>query len=202
MKSIVINKIESAKIVAIIRSESSEDVRVTIENLVGAGITALEITSNTPNFCEHITWARSKFSDILIGAGTIINIELAEQAIQAGSQFIVTPNTDKDVIRKAQDNNITTLIGTLTPTEIASAINYGADFIKVFPAGHLGIDYFKAMLGPFRGKRFIAVGAVNISNIASWFLAGAVGVGIGGTLTQGSPESIKDTVHKLLAQLK
>lgn len=202
MKSIVINKIESAKIVAIIRSESSEDVRVTIENLVGAGITALEITSNTPNFCEHITWARSKFSDILIGAGTIINIELAEQAIQAGSQFIVTPNTDKDVIRKAQDNNITTLIGALTPTEIASAINYGADFIKVFPAGHLGIDYFKAMLGPFRGKRFIAVGAVNISNIASWFLAGAVGVGIGGTLTQGSPESIKDTVHKLLAQLK
>jgi 2-dehydro-3-deoxyphosphogluconate aldolase/(4S)-4-hydroxy-2-oxoglutarate aldolase len=202
MKSIIINKIEAAKVVAIVRSESSENARTMIQSLVAAGIVALEITSNTPDFCEHISWARKNYPQTLIGAGTITNVALAEQAMRANSQFIVTPNTDKDVVKAAQDGGNVTLIGAMTPTEIVTGLNYGADFIKIFPAGALGLDYFKALLGPFRGSKFIAVGGINIANVADWFSAGAIGVGVGGSFTQGSPDVIKDTVNKLLLKIK
>ena len=202
MKSSIINHIESAKVVAIIRLDDTDAVRPVIKALIESGISVLEITSNTPSFCEHITWARQNYPDTLIGAGTVITPALAQEAIQAGAQFLVTPNTDIEVLKAAQNAGVVTLMGAMTPTEVAVAVTNGADFVKVFPAGPLGIDYFKALLGPFKGARFLAVASVNTANVADWLKAGAVGVGVGGSFTSGTQEHIKEKVTGLLSQIK
>jgi len=202
MKATIIQKIEAAKVVAIIRSENSLDVRPVIETLIKSGIKALEITSNTPDYCEHISWAREQFPEILTGAGTIISEALAEEACRAGAQFLVTPNMDPEVIAVAKKAGIATLMGAMTPTEIATGLKHGADFIKIFPAGSLGIAYFKALLGPFRGTKFIAVGGINAANAAEWLAAGAVGIGVGGSLTSGTAADLENAVKELLAQIQ
>ncbi|OOQ57739.1 bifunctional 4-hydroxy-2-oxoglutarate aldolase/2-dehydro-3-deoxy-phosphogluconate aldolase [Mucilaginibacter pedocola] len=202
MKDIIIKNIEAAKVVAIIRTDDSESVGATIDSLVAAGITALEITSNTPDFCKHITRARQTHPDVMVGAGTIINPELAKQAIAAGAQFLVTPNMNPDVIAEAKAAEVVTLMGAITPTDIAVGINNGADFIKIFPAGPMGLDYFKALLGPYKGTKFLAVGGIGAANAAEWLAAGAVGIGVGGSVVNGSPEVVKQNVEKLFSKIK
>ena len=201
MSSTIIKKVEAAKVVAIIRTDNSGEVKPAIATLVEAGITALEITSNTPNFTNHIIWARNTFPEILVGAGTIINAKLAEEAIQANAQFLVTPNMNVDVIKVAKDAGVVTLMGAMTPTDVATGIEYGADFIKLFPAAPLGIPYFKALLGPFNGVKFIAVGGVGTVNAAEWFAAGVVGIGVGGAFVKGAPEEMKENIKKLFEQI-
>ncbi|TCC96865.1 bifunctional 4-hydroxy-2-oxoglutarate aldolase/2-dehydro-3-deoxy-phosphogluconate aldolase [Pedobacter psychroterrae] len=202
MKTKTIAHIESAKVVAIIRSDNEKDVRPMLANLIASGITALEITANTPGFCAHILWVKREFPEILVGAGTITTVELAKQAIGAGAQFLVTPNMNADVIGAAKNAGVVSLMGAMTPTEIATGLQQGADFIKLFPAGTLGTDYLKAVLAPFRGCKIIAVGGINAANAAEWLQAGAVGIGVGGTFTTGSKSEIKQSVAALLAQIK
>ncbi len=172
----------AARIVAIIRLKEQSQVGPVVRCLVQGGITALEVTSNTPGFCEEITQARKNYPDVFVGAGTVTSANLAQQAIDAGAQFLVTPNTSKDVVDIAHKNNIPVLMGALTPTEIVNAIEFGADVVKLFPAGNLGIGYFKGIQGPFKGTPFMAVGGINIDNIKEWFDAGAVGAGLGSNL--------------------
>jgi 2-dehydro-3-deoxyphosphogluconate aldolase/(4S)-4-hydroxy-2-oxoglutarate aldolase len=201
MKNIIIENIEAAKVVAIIRLDDSNSVPATINNLVAAGIKVLEITANTPNFCAHISWARTTYPDIAVGAGTIINPDLAKQAIAADAQFLVTPNMNPDVIDTAKAGGVVTLMGAITPTDVAIGINHGADFIKLFPAGPMGLAYFKALLGPYKGTRFIAVGGINTDNVTDWFSAGAIGVGVGGLITDGPADRVKENVEKLLSKI-
>ncbi|WP_104642494.1 bifunctional 4-hydroxy-2-oxoglutarate aldolase/2-dehydro-3-deoxy-phosphogluconate aldolase [Pseudoalteromonas carrageenovora] len=146
--------------------------------LINAGINALEITSNTPGFEHEITKARTAYKNTLIGAGTIINTTLAQQAIDAGAQFIVTPNTNKAVVKLAHQHGLPVLVGALTPTDVAKAIEYNADIIKVFPAGSMGIDYFKALTGPFSEAQLMPVGGVDLDNLTQWFEAGACGAAV------------------------
>jgi 2-dehydro-3-deoxyphosphogluconate aldolase/(4S)-4-hydroxy-2-oxoglutarate aldolase len=180
----IANKIRKEKLVAIIRLDKQKDIASVVKCLISGGVGCLEITSNTPGFTEEISKARAQYPDILIGAGTIINKTLAQQAIEAGAQFLVTPNTDKSIVKIAHKHNLPVLMGALTPTDIAKAINYNADFIKIFPAGTFGIKYFKDLQGPFSDTSFIPVGGINIDNISDWFNAGAIGVGIGNDLTR------------------
>lgn len=202
MRTVIVEKIELAKVVAIVRLDAQPKVEPLVQVLLTAGIQVLEITSNTPGYGEEIWKARRKFPDALIGAGTIINTELAREAISFGAQFIVTPNMQVDVISVAHDANIPVLMGAMTPTEIAVGLNHGADFIKIFPAGSLGLDYFKALRAPFDQARFIAVGGVDHSNAQDWLRAGAVGIGVGGLLTQGTTENIETSVKRLLMAIK
>ncbi|WP_111980028.1 bifunctional 4-hydroxy-2-oxoglutarate aldolase/2-dehydro-3-deoxy-phosphogluconate aldolase [Algibacillus agarilyticus] len=179
-----VDRIAKSRLVAIIRLNNKEDVAGVIACLVAGGITTLEVTANTPGYCEAIAEARAKYPNVLVGAGTITNTERAQQAIDAGAQFIVTPNTEASVITLAHAHNLPVLMGALTPTDIAKAISLKADFIKIFPAGAFGIKYFKDIQGPFSDVPFMPVGGVNINNIAQWFEAGAIGVGVGNDLTQ------------------
>lgn len=191
------NKIGESQLVAIIRLANQDEVASVVQCLVTGGVSALEITSNTPGFAQEITNAREKHSDVLIGAGTIINSTFAKEAIKAGAQFIVTPNTDKSVVKTAHKYGVPVLMGALTPTDIANCIKYNADFIKIFPAGSLGIKYFKDLQGPFSNVPLMPVGGVNIDNIEEWFEAGAVGVGVGNDLTQAA-----NTVEEETALIK
>lgn len=199
----ILNKIIESQLVAIIRLAQQSEVEPVIKCLVEGGITVLEITANTPGYCEEIKKARANFPNILVGAGTVINTERALLAIEAGAQFLVTPNTEKTIVQLAHAKGIPVLMGALTPTDIAQAINYNADLIKVFPAGSLGLKYFKDLQGPFSDIPLLPVGGVNIDNIQDWFAAGATGVGVGNDLTSAvtTPEQQKELVTLVRAYL-
>lgn len=197
LRSNIAQQIKQSQLVAIIRLKQQSDVANVLECLIEGGITSLEITANTPGFCEEIKNARQKYPDALIGAGTVVNASLAKQAIDAGAQFLVTPNTEKSVIEVAHAHGVPVLMGALTPTDIANCINYNADFIKIFPAGSFGIKYFKDLQGPFSGVPLMPVGGVNIDNITDWFEAGAVGVGVASDLCR--PTNTAQEREKLIA---
>ncbi|EAR02025.1 bifunctional 4-hydroxy-2-oxoglutarate aldolase/2-dehydro-3-deoxy-phosphogluconate aldolase [Maribacter sp. HTCC2170] len=196
----VTNIIEKEKIVAIIRLKKQSEVDTVIKGLILGGIKVLEITSNTPGFNKEIKKARDSYPNILIGAGTVVNTSIAKIAIEAGAQFLVTPNTNIDVLTLAHENDVPVLMGAFTPSEICLAIEYGADIIKLFPAGNLGIDYFKAIQGPLNDAKFFIVGGINLENIQEWFKAGVSGVGIGSVLTNSPNEEICEETIKNKAQ--
>lgn len=205
----IVKILKTEKIVAIVRMKEQLEVHAFINSLIKGGIKALEITSNTPCFSEEIANARNRYRqfDVLIGAGTVTNIHIAKEAIKAGAQFLVTPNTNIEVIKVAHAHDIPVLMGAVTPTEVCVAIENGADIIKLFPAGSLGINYFKAIKAPLDKVDFFVVGGINLSNIKDWMEAGAAGVGLGSVLTQttegeGVLEPIESIAKKFIQLIK
>ncbi|MEA1786253.1 bifunctional 4-hydroxy-2-oxoglutarate aldolase/2-dehydro-3-deoxy-phosphogluconate aldolase [Arenibacter sp. GZD96] len=198
MRTAIVTRITQAKLIGIIRLSDRAKIEGILHTLFHAGIKVLEITSNTPQYAEEITKARKRLPDALIGAGTIINEDMAREAIQSGAQFLVSPNVNLNVILAAHQANIPVLTGALTPTEIATALIYKADIIKLFPAGTMGINYLKLIKGPFDTVPFFAVGGISDHNAAEWLNAGAAGIGIGGALTKGSLSEIKFLAEKLV----
>ncbi len=200
--------IAQEKLIAIIRSKSQSNVSIIIEALVSSGIKALEVTSNTVGFYEEIKKARKQYPDVLIGAGTITNLALAKKAVEAGAQFVVTPNTNTEVIRYAHTHGLPVLMGALTPTEICAANEAGADVIKLFPSAiqSFGIPYYKAIRGPLNEITLFAVGGIGLHNIKEWFQAGIQGVGVGGELTtldkNNTVDDIKNTARKMISICK
>ena len=197
--------IKQERAIAIVRTKEQLKIQQLIENLVLGGIRVIEITSNTPGYLEEITKARKRYSDsdILIGAGTVTNVKIANAAIKSGAQFLVTPNTNTDVIALAHDNNIPVAMGAITPTEICLAAEHGADIIKLFPSGNFGISYFKSIKAPLDTITFFVVGGIDLSNIEEWIAAGISGVGLGSALTkvEKAPKgvgNIENTVQKFV----
>ncbi len=191
-KEEILDGLLEEKIVSIIRLKHGEMVSKAIDSLVQGGIKVLEITSNTPNFDIQITSARKRYPDILVGAGTITTQQLAQIAIGAGAQFLVTPNTNRAVVGEAMKGDIPVIMGAFTPTEIANAVSYGADIVKLFPAGQLGISYYKSLRGPFAETMFFAVGGIGIDNMKDWLDAGVDGLGIGSTLVKQEANTQED----------
>lgn len=149
----------------------------------GAGLTALEITFNTPGAAEIIARCRPEVPPgKLLGMGTIRNRAEAEIALAAGAMFLVTPNTDPEVIELAKGRGIPVIAGAFTPTEVYAAWSAGADLIKIFPCGAVGPDYLRELRGPFERIPMVAVGGVNLNNLRDFFAAGAVAVGVGNSL--------------------
>ncbi len=180
----ILEVIKKEKIVVIIRMKQQNQVAKVVEALVAGGIKVLEITSNTPGYAEEIAKARALYPNILVGAGTITNAAKANEAVAAGAQFIVTPNTNVDTIKVSHENNIPILMGAITPSEICLAAESGADVVKLFPAGAMGLKYFKAVKAPLNDIPLFAVGGVNVENTAEWIAAGAEGIGVGGSITK------------------
>lgn len=183
-KEMILHRLLEAKMISIVRLKTGEITSRVIDNLVQGGIKVLEITSNTPNFDIEIAKAREKYPNVLVGAGTITTKELALKAINSGAQFLVTPNTNKEVVDKAIKAEIPVAMGALTPTEISRAVSFGADIIKLFPADQFGIKYYKSLKGPYADTKFFAVGGIGMENMKDWFKAGIDGVGIGSTLVK------------------
>lgn len=172
------------KLVAIIRLKNTSSVQMSLDCLVKGGVKVLELTSTTPDYCEHIRVACKKYPHLLIGAGTILNQAMAEEALNAGAQFLVTPNVNDEVAKVAHANNVPVIMGALTPTEIVQAVKCNADILKIFPAGSMGINYCKALRDPFPEVPMFAVGGIELLNAGKWLKAGMQGVGLGGELVQ------------------
>ena len=139
-----------------------------------------------------------------MGAGTVTTPELVELTARAGGRFIISPDCNPDVIRRTRELDMVSMPGALTPTEVMQAHHAGADFVKLFPIGNLGVAYAKAVMAPISHVKLMAVGGVNETNIADYLKAGMAGAGIGGNLAnkkwieEGRYDLITETARALV----
>ncbi|WP_139995897.1 bifunctional 4-hydroxy-2-oxoglutarate aldolase/2-dehydro-3-deoxy-phosphogluconate aldolase [Paenibacillus paridis] len=171
------------KIVAILRGIEDKDADAAAQALIDGGIHMMEITMNTNGAAAMIERWRTKFDGkAAVGAGTVTDVALAEQAVAAGAQYLISPNLDEEVIAFGRERGLSVWPGVMTPTEIVKAWKAGADAVKIFPMGTLGIGYLQEIRGPLNEIPMIATGGVDLHNIADYFKAGANAVGMGSKL--------------------
>ena len=189
MREQLIQRVLDKKIVAIVRGVYGEDCVNLAKALYEGGIELLEVTfdqskpEELTRTSDSIKLLVERLGDKMVfGAGTVTTIEMLELAKNAGAKFIVSPDTNEEVIRATVAAGMVSMPGALTPTEIVTAHRWGADFVKLFPAGTQGTAYFKAVTAPLNHIRMLAVGGVNEKNIAEFLASGAVGAGVGGNL--------------------
>ncbi|MFC7319558.1 bifunctional 4-hydroxy-2-oxoglutarate aldolase/2-dehydro-3-deoxy-phosphogluconate aldolase [Halobacillus campisalis] len=194
--------LQQAKIIPVIRKASFENINQILSSLYDGGITAIEITAETPDVENLIKEARENHDGLLIGAGTVLDAETARAVIMAGAQFIVSPTVNEQTIRMANRYGIPCISGALTPTEILKAFESGADMIKVFPAGTMGPDYIKNVLGPLPHIPIMATGGIHIDNMAGYFKAGVKTVGIGSQLVSASKLHTEEDYRQLTETAK
>lgn len=177
------NGFSKVPIVGIIRNLSFDTIEKILPIYLSAGLTTIEITMNTQAAEEIIRFAADKYKGQLnVGAGTVCNTDELDMAIRAGSQFIVTPILDPDVVRTCVSRNIPVFPGAYTPTEIYQAWKLGASMVKVYPATSLGPEYIKDVKAPLNKIKLMPTGGINLDNIQTFIKAGADGLGIGSQL--------------------
>lgn len=176
--------LKKSPIIAVVRHVPENKIIKVVEALFKGGIRNVEITfDETSNTSRKIKAVVEEFGDkMFIGAGTVLTIKQAEQAIESGAKFIFAPNLNKKLINFVKDNNILMIPGVFTPTEIYRAHSLGCNIVKVFPANVLGANYIKELKGPMPFIDYIPTGGVNLNNICDFFNTGAIAVGVGSTL--------------------
>jgi 2-dehydro-3-deoxyphosphogluconate aldolase/(4S)-4-hydroxy-2-oxoglutarate aldolase len=205
-KQKVRSRIEEIGIVPVVRASSSREARIAAEAVCKGGIPIVEITMTVPGAIEVIReLTKSAGSEILIGAGTVLNADDARRCLDAGAQFLVSPGFNRATVEFATRESKLIMAGALTPTEIIEAWTAGSDFVKVFPCGQVGgAKYIKALKGPLPQVPLVPTGGVNLSTAAEFIEAGAAALGIGGELVQAEalksnkPELIVETARKFL----
>ena len=183
-KSDVISRITKTGVIPVIRAASADEASRAIDAIKAGGIDIFEITMTVPGAIQLIEkLAASYANDALIGAGTVLDAQTARDCVDAGAQFIISPALNLDTIRFCKESETIVMPGALTPTEIVTAWNAGADFVKVFPASAVGgASYLKAVKAPLPQIRLIPTGGVSLDTAADFIKAGAEAVGVGGEL--------------------
>jgi 2-dehydro-3-deoxyphosphogluconate aldolase/(4S)-4-hydroxy-2-oxoglutarate aldolase len=175
--------IEESGVVAVIRLRDAARLRAVVEALVEGGVVALEVTMTVPGAIGLMSQiAPTLPPGFLLGAGTVLDEETARQAILAGARFVVGPTFKPEVVRLCHRYDVAALPGCLTPTEILTAWETGADIVKVFPSTALGPVYIRDLRGPLPQLRLMPTGGVTLDNAGDWIRAGAVAVGVGTAL--------------------
>src|SRR5213592_3632242 len=190
-------------IVAVVRSQDSQQLVDVVKALADGGITVAEITMTVPGALDVVRQARQMLGDrVLLGAGTILDPETARAAFLAGAEYIVSPTLNLDVIRMCRRYDKIVMPGAFTPTEILAAWEAGADIVKVFPADVVGPAFFKALRGPLPQVRVMPTGGVDLTTAAAFLKAGACCLGVGGQLVD--PKAVVagnfDRIRELAAQ--
>ena len=177
------NSIRKSGVVAVVRTRESDRVTAIAEALLEGGMSAIEITTSVPGAVDVLrTLSGSLGNRVLLGAGTVLDVETAKRFIDAGARFIISPIFRGELLRLCHDNDVAVAPGCFTPTEIFEAWESGADFVNVFPATTLGPAYFRELRGPLPHLPIIPTGGVTLDNVADWIGAGAVAVGVGAAL--------------------
>ena len=179
----IIRLLTEARLIAVIRTNRAEQVQPLCEALLAGGITALEITLTTPKAVEAIRLARAAFgSRAVIGAGTVLTAAAAHEVIAAGAEFVVSPVTRIEIVQAAHSHDCPVMIGAYTPTEMQTAHEAGADFIKLFPADKLGPGYIRSVRGPLPHLKIVPTGGVDLNTTNDFLKAGCVALGVGSSL--------------------
>lgn len=181
-----IEQLIASGLVAVIRRPEPEHVAGIAEALAEGGVGALEITADTPEVNRLIDKLKAKYGErLLVGAGTVLKAEQAEQAIAAGADFILSPNLNEHIVELTVNAGRIAIPGVMTPTELVRANEAGADLLKLFPGGSLGASYIRELQGPLGHLRMIPTGGVTLANAGSYIAAGAVALGLGSALVDG-----------------
>lgn len=198
----ILDEIKHYRLVPVVAIQKVEDAIPTMQALVNGGLPVAEITFRTACAKDAIKLAIEKFPDALIGAGTVINVEQALEAISLGVKFIVSPGLSEEVAKVCKKHNVTYLPGCVTPTEIMKALDLGIEVVKFFPASNYGgLKTIKALAGPFPQVKFMPTGGVNEENIFE-YLADPRIVACGGSfMMKGSFEEIEEKTKHAVALL-
>ena len=204
------DRIAEIGVVPVVRASSSREALIAAEAVCQGGIPIVEITMTVPGAVEVIReLSKSSASEVLIGAGTVLDPETARRCLDAGAQFLVSPGLNLQTVELAVREKILIMAGALTPTEVITAWNAGSDFVKIFPCGQVGgAKYIKALRGPLPQIPLVPTGGVNLNTAAEFIEAGAAALGIGGELVQaealksGKSQVIADNARKFVEIVK
>ncbi|MCC6416872.1 MAG: bifunctional 4-hydroxy-2-oxoglutarate aldolase/2-dehydro-3-deoxy-phosphogluconate aldolase [Gemmataceae bacterium] len=186
-----LRRVLDSGIVAVVRSQDSQQLVDVARALADGGVTVVEITMSVPNALDVVRRVREALGDrVLLGAGTVLDPETARAALLAGAEYLVAPTLNLDVIRLCQRYDKLVMPGAFTPTEILTAWEAGADIVKVFPADVVGPAFFKALRGPLPQVRLMPTGGVDLTTAATFLAAGACCLGVGGQLVE--PKAVAD----------
>ena len=180
----IIKAIEENKIIVILRGFSYDELFKTVCAMRAGGIVCCEVTydslgkTSDSQTAENIARLCADFPDMIIGAGTVLTESQVELTKNAGGKFIISPDTNPEIIKKTRELGLVSIPGALTPSEATLANRSGADFVKLFPNGEVKPTYLKALVAPLSHIRFLAVGGVTAANAADTLAMGAVGIGV------------------------
>jgi Entner-Doudoroff aldolase len=192
---------------AILRTSDRDAVRPALEAAIAGGFRIVEVTLTTPDALEHIA-ALGERHGLLVGAGTVLTVDLAKEAMAAGARFLVSPVVDPAVITFCRQHDLVSVPGTLTPTEMMTAHRAGADLVKLFPGPANGPEFVRAVRGPLPFLRIFPTSGVTEDNIDAWLQAGAFGLGFVGSLFDADDlkqrrfDSITQRAVRMLAKVK
>src|SRR5229473_8422820 len=197
--------IQEVGIVPAVRTSSAEEALFASEVVAKSGIPIVEITMTVPGAIEVISYLAKNLPDVIIGGGTLLDLDTARRCMDVGARFLTSPGLDLEIVEFAAKEKLCVMAGALTPTEVIAAWKAGSDFVKVFPCAQVGGDsYIRALKGPFPKIPLIAAGGVNQQTAANFILAGAVAIGIGRELipkeaVQSRQEGrIRELAHRFL----
>ena len=201
-KTEVLANLKSIGLVPVLRAESVDKALALAEAIAAGGVTVLEITMTVPGAMQVMRKLAETRPDILIGAGTVLDPETARMCILEGAQFVVSPALNVGTIDMCHRYSIAVLPGALTPTEIVTAWQAGADVVKVFPANSMGgASYLKSIKAPLPQVELIPTGGVSMATAEDFLKAGAFALGVGADLVdpKAAPEVITENARKYLA---
>ncbi len=197
-----IEKIVSSGVVAVIRADSPEKAAKTSEACLKGGVSAVEITFTVPGANKAIEILKKDFSgsSLILGAGTVLDSQTARIAILAGAEFVVSPAFDLETAKLCNRYQIPYFPGCMSINEIITAMEAGADIVKLFPGSAFGPDFVKAIKGPLPQAAIMPTGGVSLDNVQQWIKNGCVAVGIGSELTAGAKTGDYDKVTETAKQ--
>lgn len=205
-KSQVIKRIRDIGVIPVVRAASADEAIQVVEAIKAGGVSLLEITMTVPGAVQVIEQLTKRFGDeAIVGAGTVLDPETARACINAGAKFIVSPALNLETVTCCRELDVPVMPGALTPTEIVTAWNAGADFVKIFPAGAMGgASYIKSLRAPLPQIDLVPTGGVTLANAGAFIEAGASAVGVGADLVDakairaGQPEKITQAARAFI----
>lgn len=205
-KKAVLDRIVTTGVIPVIRAQSADEAASAIAAIQKGGVSVLEITMTVPGAIDLIREVARRATDALVGAGTVLDPENALACIDAGARFIVSPALNLATISACREAGVAVLPGALTPTEVLTAWNAGADFVKVFPANALGgPSYLKSLKAPLPQVKLVPTGGVNLQTAKDFIKAGASALGVGADLVdlqalrRGDAELVTERARKFLS---
>ncbi|PCR89271.1 bifunctional 4-hydroxy-2-oxoglutarate aldolase/2-dehydro-3-deoxy-phosphogluconate aldolase [Natrinema ejinorense] len=200
-KRTVRDRIVEGGVIAVLRGVDEERIVPVARAIHDAGVDALEITADGTRAAEQLAAVDRELADTdaVVGAGTVLDASSAQSMIDAGASFVVSPHVDADVVRTCNRHGVLVAPGVMTPTEAVTAMEAGADLLKLFPASTVGPSHIGALAGPLGDVDVVPTGGVSRDNVADFFDAGAAAVGAGGAIiddaavTDGDMAQVRET---------
>ncbi len=182
-KNEVLDAIEKHKLVAIIRLDDPAELDPVVDALLEGGVRLIEATMTIPGLLNHVpSLIKRVGNEMVFGIGSVLNATMAQQVVDAGASFVVSPIMKKEIIDTARNSDTAVSVGAYSPTEIQTAWELGSDVVKVFPADTLGPSYIKGVKAPMPHLKLLPTGGVSVDNVKDWLSAGSFALGVGSAL--------------------